>query len=490
MPWLNISGGKARRRQSRFMAVLSGIAVAREAAISVQGFWEKCKTSLKRTLGIDQAIAYTVFARGSGTLGSVGTVLLLVHFLNGVQQGYYYALLSLVALQTVFELGFSVVILQMAAHERAHLHIDEEFTISGDALAHQRLASIFQKTVRWYSIAAFLILLILLPGGIAFFARHQQPGAYSEWLLPWCFAVPACILTFLVNPCCSFLEGCGYVPQVAKMRVFQSLLGTTLCWIAMISRHGLFAPAAVLTTHGIVGFTFFSRYRKLLIPLLKQSARSSRIDWGKEVWPFQWRIAVSTLCSYLTALVFTPIIFAMSGPVAAGQFGLSINIANALLSLVLPWITTKAAPFGRLVATRDRAALNRMFFRALLQSSIFFALMLSGCAASIYALHVLSPRLASRMLLPPLFAVLLLTTLFSYILQGEATYLRAHKEEPLFAQSIVVATLSLISSLVLAKYWGMAGVVWAYFVCTGVIGLVSGTIITYKKKLSWDSGLS
>jgi hypothetical protein len=191
----------------------------------------------------------------------------------------------------------------------------------------------------------------------------------------------------------------------------------------------------------------------------------------------------------LTALVFTPIVFAISGAIAAGQFGLSMNIANALLGLILPWITTKAAPFGQLVASNERNHLDHLFFGALRQSSIFFAVMIACCAAGIFALHHLLPGLASRMLTPRMFSILLLTTLFSYILQGEAIYLRAHKEEPFLVQSIVIAGLTLISSIALARFWGMAGVVWAYFICTGVIGLISGTIIFHKKRLIWDSGL-
>ena len=79
--------------------------------------WWSLALRLKHLFGIDRAIAYTVLARGFQILGSTGTVLLILRFLTPVEQGYYYTLLSLVALQTVFELGFSFVILQMAAHE-------------------------------------------------------------------------------------------------------------------------------------------------------------------------------------------------------------------------------------------------------------------------------------------------------------------------------------------------------------------------------------
>jgi O-antigen/teichoic acid export membrane protein len=74
----------------------------------------------KEVLGVDRAIAYTVLSRILVILGNLVTVLLMVRFLSPVEQGYYFTLLSLVALQVVFELGFSFVILQLAAHERAH----------------------------------------------------------------------------------------------------------------------------------------------------------------------------------------------------------------------------------------------------------------------------------------------------------------------------------------------------------------------------------
>src|SRR3974390_892169 len=69
---------------------------------------------LGRRLGVDRAVAFTLVARAVQMLGSTGTVLLIVHFLSPIKQGYYYTLLSLVALQVIFEVGFAVVVLQMA----------------------------------------------------------------------------------------------------------------------------------------------------------------------------------------------------------------------------------------------------------------------------------------------------------------------------------------------------------------------------------------
>src|ERR1700757_835113 len=89
---------------------------------------------LRRGLGIDRAIGFTILARGWASLAGIVTVTLIARFLSPAEQGYYYTFGSVIALQIVFELGFSFVILQMASHERAHLVISPADVISGNSV--------------------------------------------------------------------------------------------------------------------------------------------------------------------------------------------------------------------------------------------------------------------------------------------------------------------------------------------------------------------
>lgn len=150
-------------------------------------------------IGLDRAIAFTVLGRVVQGLGSVGSVLLIVHFLSPAEQGYYYALWSLVALQSVFELGFSFVILQVAAHERAHLEFHPDGGITGSEAAHLRLASLLQRAVKWYTSAAVVMGIVLLFGGVRFFNLHQQPQAPNIWIVPLRITVLACAITFSID---------------------------------------------------------------------------------------------------------------------------------------------------------------------------------------------------------------------------------------------------------------------------------------------------
>src|SRR5579872_5549471 len=95
---------------------------------------------IRHVLGLDRAVGFSVLARFWSSAAGLVTVALIARFLSPAEQGYYYTLGSLVALQIIFELGFSFVILQMASHERAHLEISRIGTITGNPVSHARLA--------------------------------------------------------------------------------------------------------------------------------------------------------------------------------------------------------------------------------------------------------------------------------------------------------------------------------------------------------------
>ncbi|MGA3010663.1 MAG: hypothetical protein ABSD72_10425 [Terracidiphilus sp.] len=440
---------------------------------------------LKRFIGVDRAIAFTVLARGWSTLAGVITVLLIARFLTPAEQGYYFTFSSLVALQIVFELGFSFVILQLAAHERAYLHIQDDGSIAGDPVAHSRLASVLQKAVRWYTVGAVLMAATLLPAGYHFFHAHRQPGVSVSWQLPWIAAVLATTFTFQIDPLFAFLEGCGRIHQVARMRFTQAFAGSLMAWTALLLHYGLFAPAMIIFGQAIAGGCFLFTQRKLLLPLLRHNTSLHIVSWRREIWPFQWRIAISWLCGYFIFQLFNPVLFAYRGATEAGRMGMSLSIASALSAIAISWMNTKSSHFGALVARREFGTLDRLFFRTLWQSTL---LLVAGAVAMLLGLAVTIqrfPHLAARVLPFSVFAVLLATVLCNHIVFSEAIYLRAHKREPFLPSSIAIGVLTACSTLFMGKYWGATGVTLGYFCTSGVFGLAYGTYIFITKRLQW-----
>jgi hypothetical protein len=444
---------------------------------------------LKHLTGIDRAIGFTVLARGWTAAGGVITVLLIAHFLSPQEQGYYYTFASLVALQLIFELGFSFVILQIAAHERAQLTICPDGRIEGNSVAHARLASILQQAVRWYSVAAILMAVALIAAGYHFFAGHQQPGVAIRWQSPWALVVVASSLTFQMDPIFSFLEGCGKVSEVAHMRFTQAAAGSLLCWLALSTHNGLYAPALVILGQAGAGLRFLIRYRKLLLGLLRYRVGGRVISWSTEVWPFQWRIAASWASGYLILQLFNPVLFAYRGPVTAGRMGMSMNIANAVGAIALSWMTTKAAPFGTLVAQRHFAELDRLFGRTLRQSTVILFTGILFVLAGLSLIGNVWPAFPARILPLSLFALLFLTILGNHVVVGEAYYLRAHKREPLVYFWIVIALISVVMTIWTGKYWGAAGVTISYFFIGGLLRLSAGTYVFFKKRREWHESV-
>ncbi len=429
-----------------------------------------------RTLGMDGAVMYAFLARLANIVGSAGTVLLIVRFLTPVEQGYYYTLLSLVSLQIVFELGFSFVVQQLAAHERVHLDLNCDGTVSGDIRAHARLASALRLTVRWYTAAALLMALVLAPLGSVFFMRHASASVEQvRWHGPWLAAIAASAAGLWCVPYYSFLEGCGYVQAVAAMQLRQAVAAMLLAWLAFVLRAGLFAPALVLVGYVGVGLHFLVTHRRLLVGLLRYRARETdmvlQIDWRREVWPFQWRIAVSWMCSYFAVQALVPILFALHGPVEAGRVGMSLSVTGYMSVLALAWTSTKATPFGFLIARGEFDQLLQVFRRTVAQSMGAFFL-IATCALTVVALLPgVAPHLALRMAPVGLFALFVLGAAASHLTQNFAILLRSFKQEPFLGQSLTVAAVNILLAALLVPKLGMPGAAFGYCAAMCAVGL-------------------
>jgi hypothetical protein len=440
---------------------------------------------LRHVLGLDRAVGFTVLARFWSSSAGLLTVTLIARFLSPAEQGYYYTFGSLVAMQMVFELGFSFVILQVASHERAQLSINNDYDITGNPAAHARLASVIQKSVRWYFVAAGLLAVTLVPAGLYFFYSHQHGQAVS-WQVPWCLDGLMAVLNFQLDPLLSFLEGCGYVAGIARLRFVQSVTGSLLAWAALISHHGLFAPSMMLFGMASCSLVWLFTKRKLLLGLLKYHPGPNRIHWSEEVWPFQWRIAVSWFCGYFIFWLFNPVLFAYRGPVEAGRMGMSLSLANAILSIAVSWVSTKSAPFGALIARREYRQLDQTFFRALWQSTLVsIAGALAAWLGTIF-LNVEHIRFSQRLLDPNSIAMLMVYMVTNVIIFAQAYYLRAHKQEVFLVNSLVGAVNVTACTLIFGRIYGAKGIV-ASCCITNLLGLIWSTYKFQKFRRLWHT---
>lgn len=441
---------------------------------------------IQRWIGLDRTILFALLARGWSMFAGVCNIVLISRFLSPTEQGYFYTFASLVAIQIVFEMGFSCVILQVAAHERARLTQFDNHGVVGDPIAHARIASVFKKTVKWYSRAGVVMGIGLLLIGIYFFSTHTKPGATASWLGPWCLDALATAAAFIIDPALCFLEGSGWVMEVTQLRFPQIFFGSLLGWGCLLLGFGLYAPGMMIAGQVLLSIYFvFFRHGKLLRGLLRHTVGEWGISWKEEIWPFQWRVAITWASTYFILQIFNPVLFAYTGPVTAGRMGMSLNICSSLAALSAAWINTKAPRFGALVATRQTAALHAEFTRSTIQSTmLLLSMQVAFLLVLFYAQHAL-PTIAHRVVGLPLFSLLFLTILMGHLVACQSYYLRAHKEEPFLWFWVGIAIASVISVTWAGKHHGAAGVTVAYLLTGGVSRLVAGTWVFLQKKREW-----
>jgi O-antigen/teichoic acid export membrane protein len=439
-------------------------------------------------IGVDGAIFYTSLARIIQASTGIITLFFVAKFLTGVEQGFYYTFGSIIAIQVFFELGLNGIITQYVAHETSHLNWDTDFALSGSSLHLSRLSSLLHMGVKWYSIIAVILCVILLITGFIFFNRFDSSNGLVNWGIPWVLISFSTTLAFILNPMLAFIEGLGKVKEVARMRLLQQLITTLFVWSSLLLGLKLFASGigTILGIIVLIVLIYVSKYKKLIISLWKCYS-SDRINYKTEIFPYQWKIALSWVSGYFIFQLFNPVLFATDGAVVAGQMGMTLTALNGILGLSLSWMSTKVPLYSRLIAQKEYASLDRIFDKTLLQSA-----MINGVGLSVFLLFIFLMRtnnipLGGRFLpyLPLMFMIL--PVFLNQFVTSWATYLRCHKQEPFLIPSIVGAITISLSTILLGKFYGVIGMTLGYCIVTIVIGFVWGGYIFKSKKLAWHT---
>jgi O-antigen/teichoic acid export membrane protein len=444
--------------------------------------------NLRRRSGIDRAVGTTVLMRLSQAVSSLVLLVLVARTLSKVEQGYYFTFNSVVGLQIFFELGLTFVLMQYASHEAARLVRQSDGSYQGDADSQARLASLLRFGVKWYSAAALLVLGLVLPLGIAFFTRYGVTAEARLWIVPWVVLVVATACTLLFNSVIALFEGCGEVAEVAQLRLRETVFGTIAAALLLLVGAKLFAVAALVVCDALTQLIWLIRRGGAVRALWRSYNPNMVVHWLSEVWPFQWRIAISWLSGYFIFQIFNPILFAASGAVEAGKMGMTITACAGLSSLGMSWISTKVPRMGSLVSLGDRRQLDHLFFTAL-RTALAVESVLALCFWFVVTeLQARGESIAGRFLEPVGLALMLIASVATCVSFSQAAYLRAHKQEPFLIVSVLAGVTNAALALTLAPHFGARGVAAGYAVTTIVVGVGLGSFIFTKKRAEYMAG--
>lgn len=422
---------------------------------------------LLKWFAIDQAIIFALLTKGWQLLAGPISILLIATYLTPQAQGFYYTFGSLLALQFFVELGFSLVIINVASHEWAQLKLDDAGCIVGDPDAKSRLISLGRLIFKWYAIASGIFILGVSVGGHLFFS--QTPNPNIQWQMPWVSLVILTGLLLWVLPFNILLEGCNQVAVVNQFRLKQAILNNTALWSMFVTDWQLWSLVAAAGVKVVINVYFLLfQHRNFFRPFFKP-ASGAKMAWSTEIWPMQWRLALSTFTIYFAFALYNITMFHYHGAIVAGQMGVTRQMVLTLETMSLAWVQTKISQFGMLIAQKKYAELDRFWLRVSLLSWGIISVAGGAAWLLVYLLNRSAIPLAQRMLPPWPTGIFLLASVIIHIPQCQIIYLRAHKQEPTMSMGITTnLTVGLLVWL-LGSRFGAIGASYAYLIVSIVI---------------------
>ena len=426
---------------------------------------DKLIKSIWTRLRIDRVTGFTFVQQAQGTLFVPIIIWLVVRYLTPDEQGFYYTFGGVLGLQTLLELGFTQCILQFSSHECADLAWNDQGWLEGNQHHVERLKSLARLTLKWYAVAALLLFLALeVAGKFIFAAKVAETVA---WQLPWHLCCLAACVTLVAQPVWAILDGAHQREWAIKGRTALSIVRSAMICLGLLGGWKLGALAVGLGVQALAGLVvLFICWWKFLRQLYGGGPPSSRMSWREEILPFQWRIALSWTAGYVIFFSLNPIVFKLSGPVAAGRFGMTFNLFQTVAAFSGSWVSSNYPRFGHLAAKGEAEQLFSFWrgaaFRATIAAAVFSAMI----TLAVMALGYAGLPLAQRLLPPVAVALLGVSAVANTLIQALALYLRAHKREPFLSLSLGNAALILAVVPLATLRYGAPGAAAGFAICT------------------------
>jgi O-antigen/teichoic acid export membrane protein len=446
------------------------------------------KTASK--LGMDKSIAYSSSARIVQAVTGMVSIFFVSRYLSGVEQGFYYTFGSIVAIQLFFELGLNGIITQYSAHEASHLTWVDPYTLEGEKRYKSRLASLLHFTVKWFKVVSLAFFIILLIVGFLFFSLYREDSGDVSWKIPWLLISTGASINLFFAPILAMLMGLGKVKEISKIQFFQQLILPLSAWIGLMLDFRLYVVGISSLLSGVLVLVYiYSTSFKKIIGNLWAVTITEKVNYRKEIFPYQWKIALSWVSGYFIFQLFNPVLFATEGPVVAGQMGMTLAVLNGIQAFSMSWLGTKVPLYSKLIALKDYFQLDTIFNKTLKQMSLVCLGLLAIMFLSIFVIRQIGIKVGDNYLgdrfldYIPMF-LMMIPLFINQFVNSWATYLRCHKQEPFLINSICGGILCCLSTVFLGKYYGVLGVTGGYCLIT-LSFMFWGYWIYKTKKREW-----
>ena len=419
-----------------------------------------------RWLEVDSPLFSAILARLWQAASGPITVLLVLSFLSTGEQGVYYALVSIAALQGFFELGLLNLLIThigrqvggvlVLAKPTTGFWVSPPLTLSPDHEPADIVArliamrSITRAAKRWFLFASIAFIAVSLAVG---FRGFSDVNVNVDWQLPLIALVLSTACIVVCSPDLATLEGMGLRESIYRMRLIQMMVGTICVWISLAFGAGIWsivvasAVQAIFSgwmvwTHRSLGQQVFAQAEQLHIgqkseaPVSDLTARQAS-PWIQRVMPGQWRIALLSITQILATQVSTLIVLSYHGEKAAAPLGMTLSIISPIQMLAIAWLQTKLGLVAALHGRGDREVAGKLWRRTGLISTALLGLGLMLLAAGIACVTTIKPEWESRFITLPQMIVFSFGLIANHLVATQSFYVMSRFSMPVFLPSLI-----------------------------------------------------
>lgn len=403
---------------------------------------------------------------------ALGFVLIFVvsTFFTPTEQGIFYTFVSLVGAQYFFDLGVGFILANIAGRQAALQKMEASQTDFNSLTGIMRFACL------WGLLAGFIMLVVI--GGIGFYIFRSSsvdiPHLNSIWIA---YCGLSCLL-MAYNMLSRLYEGLGHVRAMALLRLMFSGINVAFITVLAGLGFGLAAlPIALLISLTITCVTAVLGNRNIYTSFVSlKEEHQTKLNWRKDIWPFQRGVAVTWLAGYVIFQAQIPILYMLNGPEAAGRFGMCVQIFQAINSSANIFLTYSIQSWTDLAVRRQFAHLRQRFWKV---CGLTMSVTLLGCVvvlAGLWALDHFESEIGARLSGPSIILLYAIAVVLNQFYFTISYYFRAFETEIIWRQTLIGAVLILGSAAIFQDNFSERTAVYIFFFVSVFI-LCGGSLI-------------
>lgn len=393
----------------------------------------------------------------------LGTALIVIHFLSPEEQGYYYAMGSLLSSYAILDFGLSSYLFQRSAQISSNLKICNSGEILPHGTKRDEFLSLTKLTFSWYRNLGVISALLLGPIGFYILDSSSGQNNLTAWLLPWTLIVIMVGINMPTIGFLSILEGAGLIKEVYLIRTICYIIGSLLAWVLISINFGLYALSMPVVTTTLVCYGWYLlMYKKKWVATYKMEFKS----FTKSIAPDLKHTFSALLTNYIFLNIPVLITFVSGKTILSGQLGISVVIANVGGAIALSSLTAKMPTIIKLITTGNRLKAHRQFLVGLSSFWIIYALGSFVFIAILLTLNL--PVITSRLLTPIDLGLLLFAFAGFHTLTACIIYLRANGENRISLVALGLTCLMIPAGYMLSNF-GTKGVLFSMIILINIL---------------------